>query len=106
MESRPINSKLERLLRAAAEVGGRDEGLTSPPFGFETRVIALWRASGTHSNGLGRLLRRVAMLAVAVISISTVGTIRELAKTRDSIGEPSINEFAIADSAIESEFEP
>jgi hypothetical protein len=98
------NSKIQRLLRAAAQV----PDLESPelPLGFETRVVALWR-SGNGSlgaNGIMRLVRRVAIVAGCVIVISGAASLRELYQTRD-IFEPGSNEFAIADSAIQNEFD-
>jgi hypothetical protein len=93
--------KIDRLLRSAA-LGSEDVSATVP-FGFDTRVIALWRSSPNESNGLTRLVRRVALLAAAVIVVATAGAFRELNRSRD-IGEPFGNEFAIVDSAIQDEF--
>ena len=93
--------KMDRLLRSAAQV--REEGLSSMPFGFDTRVIALWRAALPTSNGMVSLVRRVAMLSVAVIVISTIAAVREANQSR-KIGESFTNEFAIADTAIQDEF--
>jgi len=93
---------LDRLFRSAARVKPEP---ASAPFGFDTRVVALWRAAKNgNGNGLARLIRRVAIVASAVIVISTAGAIREFVQTRENIGEPLMNEFAIADSEIQSEF--
>ena len=73
------------------------------PFGFDTRVIALWRAALPTANGVMSLVRRVAVLSVAVIVISTIAAVREVSQSRE-IGESFENEFAIADSAIQNEF--
>jgi len=96
-----VDPKLDRLLRSAAQ--GRDDHSPAAPFGFDTRVVALWRAGGKSSNGLSHLLRRVAILASAVIVIATAAAFREF-KTQDNLNEPSANEFAIADSVIQDEF--
>ena len=93
--------KIGRLLRSAAQV--REEELSSMPFGFDTRVIALWRAGLPTANGMVSLVRRVAMLSVAVIVISTIAAVREANQSRE-IGESFTNEFAIADTAIQDEF--
>ena len=94
---------LRRLLESAAKAP--DEDVVSPPFGFETRVVALWRAgANTGGNGIARLLRRVAAIAAAIILISSVASLRELRETLDS-SEPGTNEYAIADSAIQQEFD-
>lgn len=93
-------SQLSRLFRAAAKV--QDQRETEPPYGFEMRVVALWRSSLQNGNGLSRLVRRVAIMATAVIIVSSAAVVRELNRTRD-LGEPMTNEFAIADSAIQDE---
>ena len=93
--------KIDRLLRSAAQV--REEEAASMPFGFDTRVIALWRAALPRANGVVSLVRRVAVLSAAVIVISTIAAIREADQTRE-IGESFTNEFAIADTAIQDEF--
>ena len=95
------DQKLNRLLRSASQAS--EDVPTSAPFGFDTRVVALWRAGGKSSNGLSHLLRRVAILASAVIVIATAAAFREF-KTQDNLNEPSANEFAIADSVIQDEF--
>jgi hypothetical protein len=52
--------EIDRLLRSAAKTG--DEAPAEMPFGFDTRVVALWRALGVKPNGIASLLRRVALL--------------------------------------------
>jgi hypothetical protein len=96
------DQKIDRLLRSAAETP--EDVPTAMPFGFDTRVVALWRANGTKANGLTPLLRRVALLSAVVIVISTVAAVLEARQSRETVGEPFTNEFAIADSAIQDEF--
>jgi hypothetical protein len=93
--------KIDRLLRSAAQV--REEEPLSMPFGFDTRVIALWRAALPTTNGVMSLVRRVAVIAMAVIVISTIAAVREANQSRE-IGESFANELAIADTAIQDEF--
>jgi hypothetical protein len=97
------DEKIDRLLRSAAEA--REEEPVGMPFGFDTRVVALWSGSRRtlRSNGVVSLLRRVALLSAAVIVISTIAAIREANQSRE-IGESLANEFTIADSAIQDEF--
>ena len=95
------NQQIDRLLRSAAQAG--DETPAAMPFGFDTRVVALWRGAAKNGNGVMRLLRRVAVLSIAVIVISTIAALREANQSRE-IGESFANEFAIADSAIQDEF--
>ena len=95
------NEQIDRLLQSAAQA---DEKIpASMPFGFDTRVVALWRAGVPKANGVMQLLRRVAVLSIAVIVISTIAAIREANQSRE-IRESLTNEFAIADSAIQDEF--
>jgi hypothetical protein len=93
--------KIDRLLRSAAQM--REKEAASMPFGFDTRVIALWRAALPTANGVVSLVRRVAVLSAAVIVISTIAAVREAKQSRE-IGESFTNEFAIADTAIQDEF--
>jgi hypothetical protein len=95
------NKKIDRLLRSAAKIG--EEHSAAMPFGFDTRVVALWRATLPPGEGMMPLLRRVAVLSAAVIVVSTVAAIREASQSRE-IRESLTNEFAIADSAIQDEF--
>jgi hypothetical protein len=95
------DQKIDRLLRSAAEA--REEVPAAMPFGFDTRVVALWRAAAPKANGVMSLIRRVALLSAAVIVISTIAAVREASQSRD-LGESFTNEFAIADSAIQDEF--
>ena len=92
---------LDRLLRSAAQA--REEAEAAIPFGFDTRVIALWRAARPTANGVVSLVRRVALISAAVIVISTIAVVREANQSRE-IGESFANEFAIADTAIQNEF--
>jgi len=95
------NEQIDRLLQSAAKVD--EEVPAAMPFGFDTRVVALWRAGSPKTNGVVQLLRRVAMLSIAIIVISTIAAVREANQSRE-IRESFANEFAIADSAIQDEF--
>jgi hypothetical protein len=95
--------EIDRLLQSAAQVP--EEVPVAMPFGFDTRVVALWRASAQRPNGLTPLLCRIALLSAAVIVVSTIAVVREASQSRE-IGESLTNEFAIADSAIQDEFSP
>ena len=98
-----LDPKIDRLLRSAAEA--REHVPAAMPFGFDTRVVALWRASAKKPNGVTPLLRRIALLSAAVIVVSTIAAVREAGQSRE-IDESLTNEFAIADSAIQDEFSP
>jgi hypothetical protein len=95
------DEKIDRLLRSAAQASQETEA--AMPFGFETRVVALWRTAAPKLNGVTSLIRRVALLSTAVIVISTIAAVREASQSRE-IAESFTNEFAIADSAIQDEF--
>jgi acid phosphatase family membrane protein YuiD len=93
--------KIDLLLRCAAEA--REEEAVWMPFGFDTRVVALWRSDAVKPNGVISLLRRVALVSAVIIVVSTIAAVREAGQSRE-IGESLINEYAIADSAIQTEF--
>ena len=95
------NEHIDRLLRSAAQ--GDEEVPAEMPFGFDTRVVALWRATLPPGEGVMQLLRRVAVLSAAVIVVSTIAAVREANQSRE-IRESLTNEFAIADSVIQDEF--
>lgn len=94
---------LDRLLRAAAFT---NEDGPEMPYGFDTRVVALWQAHGEREpNGIARLVRHVAVLAAVILIASAAGAYREVLRS-DVSSEPLANEFAIADSAIADEVSP
>jgi hypothetical protein len=95
------SGNIDRLLRSAAQRG--EEQPAAMPFGFDTRVVALWRAALPTGNGVMQLLRRAAVLSAAVIIISTLTAVREARQSRQQYSELT-NEFAIADRAIQDEF--
>lgn len=97
-----VDGKIARLLRSAALIS--EDALLEAPFGFDTRVVALWRArEQAASLSLARFIRRVALAAAAVTIVASAGAYRESNQNLES-SEPFANEFAIADSAIQDEF--
>ena len=95
------NEQIDRLLQSAAKAN--EQVPAAMPFGFDTRVVALWRTALPTGNGVMQLLRRVAVLSAAVIIISTLTAVREARQSRQQYSELT-NEFAIADRAIQDEF--
>ncbi len=94
------NSALDRLFRAAA-ADRKTESPNEMPFGFESRVLAGWRSLLDHDLvDVGRLLRRVVLLALAVIVFAAAGVVHELRQFEDP-GE-AYDQYAIADNAISS----
>jgi hypothetical protein len=95
-------SDLDRLLRAAAE---NREPAADAPFGFDTRIVGLWRASRAEgaagARELARLVRRIVAVAAIVTVFSGIGAYWEVSANEDA-AEPSTNAYAIADTAIES----
>jgi len=90
---------LERLLRSAAQAKESDPA--EMPFGFDTRVLALWRSKGNGTMaGLTRLVRQVTLVAAAVIVLTTAAAYVELNQNRDP---NEMNEYALADAAIQDE---
>jgi hypothetical protein len=93
--------EIDRLLRSAAQAS--NEAPAEMPFGFDTRVVAIWRGLAAKPNGIASLLRRVALLSALVIAISTLAAVREIKQSREQLSDLT-NEFAIADTAIQDEF--
>lgn len=85
---------LDRLFRAAASSTANDE----MPFGFDTRVLALVRESGSNGSAMIALLaKRAAMVALAIIALATAGLYRTSTSDNDL---PT--EYAMTDTAIEN----
>jgi hypothetical protein len=94
---------LDRLLKSAAKTGEGEP--IEMPFGFDTRIVALWRAASNGNGafrGLSNFVRRVTLVASAVIVVASAGVYYQVSQSRD-LSEPSANEFAIADSLIQDE---
>ena len=98
------NADLDRLLRSAATA----EELSPPevPYGFETRVIALWHAGNGRVDDaaeVARFLRTIGAVALAVLALASVTAYRQF-NENEARTTPHANEYAIADSAIQTEF--
>jgi hypothetical protein len=93
-----------RLLKLAATA--KTESAMEAPFGFDTRVVALWRGMKPNGNGdVVRFVRRVALTALAITILAAFGTYRQLDQDDES-GEPLTNDYALVDSEIQSQFAP
>ncbi len=94
---------LDRLLRSAAAAG--EPPAPEAPYGFETRIVALWRASHGRADAadLTRFLRGIGAGALAVLVLASAGAYQQFAEN-EARTAPQTNEYAIADSAIQTEF--
>lgn len=95
---------LDRLLRSAGNAP--EEPAPEAPFGFETRVVASWRAGNGRAADvvdLTRFLRRTGVIAFAVLAFASIAAYRQFAEDA-AFSAPQTNEYAIADSAIQMEF--
>jgi hypothetical protein len=100
---RQPGTELDRLLRSAARAP--EEVAPQAPFGFDTRVVALAR-SGQGFNDtadLTRFLRRTGLVAFAVLVLAGLGAYRQFTDNA-ALSAPQTNEYAIGDSAIQTEF--
>jgi hypothetical protein len=98
------DSNLGRLLRSAANAP--EEPAPEAPFGFDTRVLASWRAgNGRAGDGaeLTRFLRQIGVAALAILTLATAGAYQQFNDNEERIA-PQSNDYAIADSAIQTEF--
>ncbi|HSV62176.1 MAG TPA: hypothetical protein VLH83_02415 [Chthoniobacterales bacterium] len=97
---------VDRLLRSAANANPLECAPAEAPFGFDTRVVASWRSGKNGMNDfadLSRFLRRAGAIAFVVLVLAGAATYRQY---RDDTKFASLttNEYAIADSAIQTEF--
>ncbi len=94
-----INQHWQRLFRAAARAP-RDWP-AEPPFGFEARVLAGWRSAlaADDSALLLALLRRAFVCACLMMLLS-------VAVHYGFLTDPTPNELAVADSAIQMSLLP
>jgi len=88
------NEILDRLFRAAiAPVPPKEM-----PFGFDTRVLALVRASSPNASAIIALFaQRAALIALAVIALASVGVYRASTSNDDLPAE-----YAMTDNAIQN----
>ena len=96
-------TELERLLRAARG----DDRAPEMPYGFDTRVVALARATQPNRRSdvrlIARMFRRIAVGAIIVAAFASAATYWQM-QENDELAEPSWNAYAIVDTAINSEF--
>ena len=99
------DSQLERLLRAAR--GEADA--PGMPYGFDTRVVALARATrrdrGSDARVFARVFRRIATGAIIVAACASAAAYWQM-QENEELAEPSSNAYALVDTAIFSEFSP
>jgi hypothetical protein len=93
---------VDRLLRSAAQTA--QPIAAEAPFGFDTRVVASWRAgdSGSDLADLSRFLRRAGVIASAVLVLAGAAAYRQY-RDEATFASPT-NEYAIGDSTIQTEF--
>jgi hypothetical protein len=85
---------LDRLFRAATAPVPPAE----MPFGFDTRVLALARASSPNGSAIiARFAQRAAMIALAIIALASVAVYRASTSNDDLPAE-----YAMTDNAIQS----
>ena len=94
---------VDRLLRSAAQT--TEPLFAETPFGFDTRVVASWRAGNGGANDLAdlsRFLRRAGVIASAVLVLAGAAAYRQYRD--DARFAAPTNEYAIGDSMIQTEF--
>jgi hypothetical protein len=98
------HTEVDRLLRAAANAA--EPAPVEAPFGFDTRVVASWRSGKNGVNDvaeLSRFLRRAGAIALAVLVLAGAATYRQY-RDETKFGSLATNEYAIGDSAVQTEF--
>jgi hypothetical protein len=101
MGERMKNTDVDRLLRSAANA--TEPAPAEAPFGFATRVVASWRSGKNDVADLSRFLRRAGAIAFIVVLVAGAATYRQY-RDETKFASLATNEYAIADSAIQSEF--
>ena len=94
---------IDRLLRSASQAP--EPVAPDAPFGFDTRVVASWRAGDGGANDtadLSRFLRRAGVIASAVLVLAGAAAYRQYRD--DATFAAPTNEYAIGDSMIQTEF--
>jgi hypothetical protein len=97
------STDVDRLLRSAAPAS--EPVAAEAPFGFETRVVAAWRSGNGGAMDLAdlsRFLRGAGVIASAVLVLAGTAAYRQY-REETTFAAPT-NEYAIADSAIQTEF--
>jgi hypothetical protein len=98
------DAQLDRLLRSAAKAS--EGSAPEAPFGFETRVISLWRGGNGRASEaveLTRFVRRIGAVACVVLLLASAVGYQQFQDNEERT-TPQSNEYAIADSAIQTEF--
>jgi hypothetical protein len=97
---KPSDQSLRRLLDAAAKA--TPEALGDPPLGFETRVLAHWRAAQADEEPafLFLFLRRAAVGASLVLLLSAAWSLTSPAVS------PTNREAALLDYQIQMSLSP
>ncbi len=98
-----LDDELARLFRSAA--AAPNDIPDAPPFGFETRVVAQWRAGRSARSGdlreIARLFRRLGAVAVVVIASASAAAYWQIQQD-DELREPLVNAYAIVDNEIDA----
>jgi hypothetical protein len=97
------SADVDRLLRSAGQTQEPDSEI---PFGFETSVVARWRSgqgAGSDFADLSRFLRGAGAIACGVVVIAGAAAWRQY-REETRFASLATNEYAIADSAIQTEF--
>jgi len=95
----PIDEKLQRLFRAAAQAQSAPE--SEPAYGLETRVLAAWRSAPVTSAWESGVLVRGLLLASVVMVLSLLSLANGSASTSSSYSD----DLALADSTVQLDSE-
>ena len=98
-----LDSELDRLLRRAAASSESEHA--EIPFGFDTRVVARWRAQRSNTVGasweFARTFKIVGVMSILVKVLASAGAWWQFKQNKE-LGEPLTNAYAIADTAIDA----
>jgi hypothetical protein len=94
----PIDDQLTRLFRAAQPLAW-GPAAAQPPFGFETRVLAAWRAAEPANLWNNALLVRGLLLAGVIMALSILPVVSRTAT-------PDSEYLQFADSSLQVDTNP
>ncbi len=97
----PIDDQLNRLFRAARQV---ERPVAAPPYGWDTRIMATWRAQRPVETGLWDMALLVRGLVVAIVIMGI--SFWPILNTHTTPTDPYADYLQLADSTLSSDVTP
>jgi hypothetical protein len=103
----PLDDQLDRLFRAAAQ-GIAGDPVCAPSYGFETRVMAAWRAGQSIQTSFWdmTLLVRGLIVASLIMAVSFWPVLKSTQESTEGTANPFAEYLQLTDSTIPSDDAP